>query len=220
MTFLEICKKVDVLLGTQGVFTSVSTTNGFQLLIVEAVRNAWLNIQTSRKDWYFYRTSVSFSTVALQSDYTLAEVFGAGVANPVSEWIIDRFVRSDKTTLTYIPYDNWILEDHTTARDPIYFTAHPNLETAGFLSFDKPDAVYTYDLHYYRKPQSLTLDTDVPICPTEHHDAIVFQAMADLASHLGNSDIYSMAALRANELYGALLRSQIPSRRMIMRPIV
>lgn len=212
MNFLSICKEVDTLVGTQGVFTSVDTTNGFQLMIVEFVRNAWKNIQASRKEWLFYRTNVSFSTVLGQGDYSLIDVFGAGVDNPVGNWIVDRFIRADFTTLSYIPYDKWILEDHTISTNPISFTTSPNSEGAGFLSFDKPDGVYTYTLHYNRKPQILTANTDVPICPSEHHDAIVFQALTDLAAHFGNNDIYSTASVRANALYSNLLRSQNPAK--------
>jgi hypothetical protein len=220
MTYLELCQKTDVLFGSQGVFTSVATTNGFQSLIVKYVQNAWDNIQASRREWDFYRTTVSFSTVLNQMDYSLVEVFGAGVDNPVENWITDRFIRSDYSTLEYIPYDRWILEDHTTARDPRSFTTHPNLETSGFLSFDKPDGVYTYTLHYFRKPQQLSANTDIPICPTEHHDAIVFQALTDLAAHFGNRDIYSTASVRANQLYSNLLRSQNPSKTITPRPFV
>jgi len=218
MTYLEICKKVDVLFGSQGVFTSVTTTNGFQALIVQFVQNAWDNIQASRRHWDFYHTTVNFSTVIDQIDYTLAEVFGIGVDNPVENWITDRFIRANFSTLDYVPYDNWIVEDHTNAREPIYFTNHPNLETEGFLSFDKPDDVYTYTLHYFRKPQQLANNTDIPICPPEHHDAIVFQALTDLAAHFGNNDIYSTASVRANQLYNNLLRSQNPSKTTKQRP--
>ena len=218
MTFLELCQSVDVKLGSQGVFTSVATTNGFQLMIVDFVRNAWNNIQASRRHWDFYRTSVSFSTVAGKMDYDLEDVFGAGVDNPVENWITDRFIKEDFKTLNFIPYDQWIVEDHTSSEQPTDFTHHPNLETDGFLSFDNPDDIYTYTLHYFHKPQTLTDNLDVPICPPEHHDAIVFQALTDLAAHFGNNDIYSTASVRANQLYNNLLRSQNPSKTIKQRP--
>ena len=217
MNFLKICQTVDTLFGSQGVFTSVSTTNGFQLLIVEHVRNAWSNIQASRRHWDFYRTNVAFSTVQSQMEYSLEEVFGAGVDNPVENWITDRFIKDDFMTLNYIPYNEWVIEDHTLEEAPSDFTFHPNLETAGYLIFDKPDAVYDYTLHYFRKPQTLTANADVPICPPEHHDAIVFQALADLAARFGNGDIYSTASIRANQLYNNLLRSQNPAKEIKKR---
>lgn len=212
MTFLEICQRVDVLLGTQGVFSSVTTTNGFQATIVEYVKTAWLDIQVSRREWDFYRTTVSFSTVLNQVDYSLIELFGPGIANPVENWIVDRFVASDYSTLDYIEYDRWIIRENTTAKEPRSFTTHPNLETSGFLSIDKPDGVYTYTLHYFQKPQTLSGNTDIPICPTEHHNAIVYQAVTDLAAFLGNSDLYSTYSVRANSLYNNLLRSQNPDK--------
>lgn len=212
MTFLELCQKTDRLFGSQGVFTSVATTNGFQSLIVQFVQNAWDNIQASRRHWDFYRTDVSFSTVVGQMEYSLEDVFGVAAVNPVENWITDRFVKDDFSTLDFVPYNNWIIEDHTNSREPIYFTNHPNLETAGYLSFDTPDDIYTYTLNYFRKPQQLTDNLNVPICPPEHHDAIVFQALTDLAAHFGNNDIYSTASVRANQLYNNLLRSQNPSK--------
>jgi len=216
-TFLSICQKVDTLLGSQGAFTSVTTTNGFQLMIVEYVKNAWNNIQSTRKDWNFYRKTQSFSTVASQMNYTVNDVFSTSV-DPVENWVVDRFIKdSDLSTLEYVPYDRWIIEDHTTAREPKHFTVHPSSST-GYLSFDNPDDVYTYTLHYFRKPQELSGNTDVPICPTEHHDLIVWQALSDLAQHFGNTDMYSMAAVRANQLYSNLLRSQCPAKSIKLRP--
>lgn len=213
-SFLDICKSVDVLLGSQGVFTSVVTTNGFQQGIVKYVQKAWNNIQVTRKDWKFLRRTVAFSTVLNQESYSLEDIFGVGVANPVGEWVVDRFIKDDFTTLEYIPYETWILQDHSRARDPRKFTINSNAETTAFLVMDKPDGVYNYTLHYNRKPQLLEENTDVPICPTEFHDLIIYQALADLSANLGNSDIYSTSAITANQLYNTLLRSQCPAKRI------
>ena len=83
---------------------------------------------------------------------------------------------------------------------------------------DSADGVYQYTCHYYRKPQVLSIDADIPLCPPEHHDAIVFQAIADLAAYTGNADIYSTSSVRANQLYNNLLRSQNPSKTTKQRP--
>lgn len=220
-SFLEICKSVDVLMGSQGVFTSVVTTNGFQQGIIKYVQKAWKNIQASRSDWKFFRRNVAFSTVTNQDSYTLEEIFGVGVANPVGEWMVDRFIKDDFSILKYVPYEVWILKDHTTARVPHEFSINPNAEGAGYLLIDKPDGVYNYTLHYNRKPQLLEENTDVPICPAEYHDVIVYQAIAEMSGNLGNSDIYSTSSVMANQLYNNLLRSQCPAKKISKaRPFV
>lgn len=229
MTYLELCQKVDVLLGSQGTFSTVATTNGYQQLIVEYVKNAWSNIQATRRFWDFRRAIITWEVTEGKEDYSIEDLFGAGATNPVENWIIDRFIRIPigistveyNEFLTFIPYDDWILEDRRNPQvHPRSFSIFPNPATVSdsLLSIDSPDDEYHYNCHYYLKPQELSVDADVPTCPPEHHDAIIFQALADLAAHLGNPDIYSTASVRANQLYGNLLRSQNVAKNIKMRP--
>lgn len=218
MTYLQLVQKIDALLGSQGVVSSVLAA-GYQGMLAEYTKNAWLNIQALRPDWHFLRTSVSITLTTTSPDYSLADVFPATpTADPVGTFITDRFLLADKSALTYIPYDQWVLEDYSTASAPKVFTVHPSTYT-GYLSFNAVDGTYVVTCHYFRKPQELTANGDIPICPSEYHDAIVFTALADIAAFLGNSEVYSIASVRADNLVGALMRSQNPAKRVKVRSI-
>ena len=215
-SYLALCQKVDTLIGSQGAISSV-TTGGYQGMLATYVKNAWLNIQALRPDWHFLRTKVTFNLTTSSQKYSVLNVFPSSLGvDPVGSFIVDRFLNSDGDKLTYIPYNQWILGDYSTASAPRVFTIHPSSLT-GYLSFNAVDTTYPITAHYFRKPQELTLATDTPLCPSEYHDAIVFTAAADLGAFLGNSDIYSNFSVRADHMVGSLMRSQNPSKRVRAR---
>jgi hypothetical protein len=57
---------------------------------------------------------------------------------------------------------------------PLYYTVAPDKSILfGFT----PNDIYVTDAEYYRSPQTLSADTDIPIMPERYHMAIVYLAM-------------------------------------------
>lgn len=214
-TYLELCRKVDTLMGTQGIISSVNAT-GYQSVLCKYVSNSWNNIQTLRKDWNFLRSKVEITLYNGQIDYTVLDIFGT-LVDPVGEWIIDKFILSDNSVMTYIPYDKWITMKIPSASSPKYFTINPS--SVGYITISPVDSTYGVSAHFFRKPQELLSNEDIPICPSEYHDAITFTALADLAIFLGNSEIASSAIVRSDILVGNLMRSENPVKRVKSRSI-
>lgn len=209
-TFLQLAQKVNTLSGTQGTISSVSAT-GHQAVIVEIVKSAWTDIQNLRPDWDFLKVTSNLSTVVGQTSYDVTDLFGIGGTNIIGSW--RGIVKPDLTQAKKVSMDYYILKDlenlDQTSVNYYSWDAINNL-----LYINPPDAVYSLGLYYYRKPQVLSTNVDVPLGPTELHDAIVYRALVDLGSYIGSADLYQSYLTKSDALIGSLMRSQLPAKRI------
>jgi len=204
MNFLDICKKVNQLGQLQGSLSSVSAT-GYQGELVEVVRKSFLDIQLYRKDWNFLKQSITFSTV--EDEYSNSDV---------AEWKKDMILYGHRP-LQVLDFDTYSKIDlsQETPGIPAYVTIRPNDKA---LLFNPLDAEYSITAHYYRKPQELVNNTDIPILPSEHHYLIVYAALSNLTSYI-SSDIYQVSLNNYNIGMGQLMRKELPGKSVRMRPL-
>lgn len=101
MNNLQLCQAAYRLVGEQGTLDSTTTATGFELVVVNAVREAWLDIQRERNDFTFRKTAQVVEVTEDKQVYT-----------PSSDWSITNFgnydygmVLYDGRALTYYPYD-------------------------------------------------------------------------------------------------------------------
>ncbi len=209
MNFLTIVQKIDAAIGSQGDVISVESS-GYQALLSEYARNAWILIQNLRKDWDFLRTSVDINLTVGKTDYSIFDIFGTSV-DPVSMWKTDSFIYN-YNPLKEIHYDDYLRLDTTsiTATEPSFFVRTIEDHT---LIFNEPDAAYTVTASYYQQSQQLLINSDVPLCPEEHQWAIIYQAASDLCLYLSIPELYTSNETKAKASIGALLRSQNPAKR-------
>lgn len=214
MNFLQIAQKIDQAIGSQGNVSSVEAS-GYQFLLGEYARNAWITIQNLRDDWKFLRTSTDITLTAGKEEYSILDIFST-IDSPVGKWKTDTFLY-DYNDLNYIDYEKYIRIKNQTPSKPQFFTVD---EASNKLFFNEPDAAYSVKAHYFRKPQVLTTNTDVPLCAPEFHYAIMYQAATDLCAYLGIAELHGINKTKADASLGALLRSANPAKKIRSRGIV
>lgn len=225
MTYLQLCQKVNTIVGMQGSFDSVVGAAGYQATIATMVADAWMDIQNLRRDWSFLKTSVDISTTAGKSEYTIFNILGSNTST-IGSWIPNMFFYNEsadqKHLLQNCGYDNYIREsvDQDTQSSPRKYAIDP---VDQHIYLNPPDGVYSITGYYYSKPIDMSLqsspDSYTPIAPVEFHRLIIYQAAAEFSAFLGNGDLFTIYSQKASSLLGDLMRKTIPARRVRTRGI-
>lgn len=184
----------------------------------------WNLIQTAQPDWQFLRLTGEFTTTANQAQYTPqqaeATVDGTtGTAAILASWKKDSFRLStagasyaDEAILGFQPWDvyrNMYQYGNMRAvrSKPVLFTIDPQKN----LWFGAtPDAAYVVNYEFYRTPQTLSADADVPLCPDRFHDLIAFRALRAYGIFMSASEVIGRADSVIDTLYPDLVNDQLP----------
>lgn len=221
MTFLELCQQVGLvsgLISTQNQMTTTVGQVGRQLKIVTFTAMAYRRLQTSRTDWEWLRGTFSHALVIGQADYTPAEL---GIATRFKAFCVDvpvdgyRPMRlynaglgvADSQDLYQISpelYDQVYGRGVQTAQRPTeYALAQGKLFVAV-----KPDAAYTLDGCYWKAPQILAADGDVPELPAHFHDIITWGAIKLISGQEGAFADRAVALGDYSSMYRQLVTEQ------------
>lgn len=201
MNFLDLARRAAIECGVasgSAIVTALPTVTGATGSLGRIcgwVADGWSDLAMAHDDWDFLRSAnalgggVTINTIAGQASYPLGTGPGTvGVtADAFGKW--DRETFRCFPTLTgpngeayidEIPFDDW--------RDAYYFGANRLVQTRPVAIAVGPDnslclgppsnGLYTVTADYYRAPNELVLDTDVPFgLPARFHMCIVYQAM-------------------------------------------
>lgn len=216
MNYLSLCQAVRSRIGLHGTgpSTVVSPTD-VEMDIVDAVKDAWLDIQNSREEWDWMRTTESFETTVSKTNYTKTDL--GGPSNRIARVIKDSFWLNDGTQwgkLTYIDEDTFELlsKNLTVTSVPTYFTVHRN---DGSISVYPPDGVYSCEIDYWKVPQTLAANTDTPELPSQWHNLIVYLAIQKLSSSIASPSTQAEYAQAYATMWGQLARTQLKKKRML-----
>lgn len=212
MNYLDLCKRVNDLVGFQGVVTSTDTT-GYQKVLTGSVRDAWEDIQRYRQEWDFMRGHRQVNVGPTANYYTLDTLWGVD-SEDLSQWL---HVNYDKDRLIQLSYDTYESMDFgEESYKPQYYAIDP--VTKG-LHISPVDAVYTLDVYYIRELQTLVNNSDIPVLPERFHMAIVYGAVVKLSTFVGNATLYDMYSLKYGEIMGQLMREENPPKFIRKRPV-
>ena len=216
MNFLKLCQEVNTYCGFQGSVSSVSVTGGYQAKIIQAVKKAWIDIQTERTEWRFLSYNVQFDTVDGTNEYSPTTIFDP--AEPTIAIWNKGSILYNYTPLIYMDYDLWIRKDLTETQSgtPSHFSIKP--QDNSLLIYPVTD-IYSINAHYWRTPQELLLTATIPILPEKHHWIIVYKAALGLSAFVGNQSIHQDASFNYAKAWGNLMRDENPVQHMYMRPI-
>jgi len=208
MNFLELCQAVSREMGVNEV-ASTSGQTGDAKRIVEWVRNAWLEIQGASAEWNFLWKRVAFQTSSGTKQYTPS-------SSDVNVWDTHYFSvfktsegEDTETALRVMSHRDYKREDIgvPTESRPTHIILVPN---GDMILYPTPDDAYTVQLAYYKHPVSLSADSDTPAIAAHFHSMIVDKAIEYYGVFEEAPNVYQGAALRYQQKFNRLLRSQSP----------
>jgi hypothetical protein len=192
MTYLELVQQAAFESGTFPSLSSVTTVTGQtgrKAQFVDAVKQAWINIQASRNDWFWLRDD--FTSAAILDPTSEFSASDLGVSTRFSRWLFDMRPGedsgwslyltatgvSDEQPLRFMPYNQFrlqFLRGSQTANRPAWFTINPERKV---VLGPAPDADYTIRGERMKSAQALSANSDEPECPADYHMAIVWDAL-------------------------------------------
>lgn len=209
--FLKICRDVIEEAGLSGEGpVTVTNTTGIERRVVGWVRQSWLDIQRYRSDWPWMRKYFSFTTSPGKVRYTLAEL---GLSD-LETWIFDApsafkvslgpAAEVPIGTTTYDQYWRHLRINNVVPAPPAKILEDP--VDHALIIHPIPDGEYQVTILYYRTPQELNADTDIPIIPVgpSWQEIIKWKALMYYAYHDGAPDLSDEASQQYLDMIHAL----------------
>ena len=194
MNYLKLCQRLRSEAGLSGTGPiTVADQSGEMGRVVNWIIEAYEYIQNLHTDWRFLQTSFNFPTIIANAEYTPASVS----IDDLSSWVTDDLrvylVEADEDYLIYKPWEGFRqVYQYGSSRSqtgrPTVFTVKPD-ESLFFFAI--PDAVYTIDGQYFKKPDIMSIDTDSPVFKSNYHMAIVWKALMLYGAYAGAPDAYA-----------------------------
>ena len=196
MNFLALANTLKSKCRVQGAPMGAVTgqTADYQRLI-GFVNEAWMDLQRSRENWNWMRTTAQFPTVNGQALYTIANIgltdFGNWADQTFRLWDTAAGQISEQF-LFYLNYETWrdryqFGAFRTTLSQPLEVTVAPNFAIG---LGPVPLAGYTILGDYYREPSEMVDPGDVPALPARYHMLIVYKAMMLYGATEAASEVY------------------------------
>ena len=238
MTFLQLCQYVqryiaggNDLPGSGNPTTTVAQT-GLYLEIVGWVQDAYRDIQQEDSGWLFRQAEGVLLLTSARSSYAKATV---QVQLPTYERIYPykngdiEFISGTDTGSSlglittancyYIPFEKWggvvtraqNAPSQNPAPLPPYFTVTPNESLAFFPipTWTGADGPTTMTFQYTQTILNLVNDADVPVWPSEWHDAIAWRAIRYWAMVRESASKYQIADMEYKRSMAALRQEML-----------
>lgn len=198
MTFLELCQKAGTdsgLISYQNRPTTVAGATGRWAGIVAFTAQSWSDIQRSRGDWEFNRDSFSHALTIGQASYTPAQL---GITERFSRFAVDAKAAgyqpmhcydpaigvADDASLWQISPECWQMIYGRGPQTPTKPTEYA-LASGKLFVGSQPDKAYVLAGDYWKSPQVLAADSDVPDLPEHFHDIIAWKAIMKISGKDG-----------------------------------
>ncbi|MBQ1784633.1 MAG: hypothetical protein II007_13385 [Gammaproteobacteria bacterium] len=206
MNFLQLCQAVvrEAGLSGNGPATVVNQT-GMLGRIVAWVADAWADIQRERTDWRFLWRVSNAALVIGKQLYTYADLGAADAARISAIYLIRD---GQRHRLDGCLCDERVaILNRTNTGMPAAFVELPDRT----VLFDAlPDAAMSVEVEYYRKPQVLAANGDVPLVAEQYHRAIVQRALIAYAAFDEAQTLLQMAGARYEREYGQMVNDLTP----------
>ena len=223
-TYKDLVLLTRLLCGMQGTGpSSVLNVQGVEEVLVRMVRDAYVDVQNQREEWNFLLDDGTFSTQIGVDTYNLTAIFGTPTP-PLKKYKVDSFrITETNGSQIYLKnLDRDVLEarylNDVQQKLPTQYAINP--ENNALIFKPIPNGLYTVNFRYWRSPEILSADTQVPLLPLSFHNLIAYAAAAKMAVYLGSPELYQEYSQKANGMLGQLMRMEIPKMRLRNRPMV
>ena len=227
MTYLTLCSDTRRECRMNGTGPSAVTgQTGLLADVVAWVANAYTELQQSRENWRWLRSTFTVNTVAETDAYAYTVCTDSRLSATISRfarwWPFDEMGEDGVTcylTSTgvageqYLQYIAWAdfrtlyKRGTQTSGQPMHFTIDPQNR---LVLGPKPSAIYTISGEYQMSPQVLTADDDVPEMPTQFHQLIVYMAMEKYGAAKSELEVFNRGALEGGRMLERLEANQLP----------
>lgn len=220
MTFLELINRARRECGVSGAaVATVVNQIGETQRFVDWVATAWSDIQLLHDEWQFLNQPFDFPTTAGKQTYLITDPEIEAAAPGIRSWDPDKF-RIYTDAVNYgdemiLPYMDWptfrntyqYAQSQTNRAKPSAVAVDPHFS---LLFGNIPDQVYRIRGRYWRWPQELVLDTDVPLMPEPFHILIVYKVMMDYGAFEAAPEVYNRGETKYDNLLLQLQAKQLP----------
>lgn len=217
MDFLSICRRLKRearVSGATNTPASVTGQSGEMLNLVEWVQSAYQDIQNDQPEWEFLRADFSFQTVSGASSYSpvaagLTELLKWRVRD---EYSIRCYLNCVNNEQPIIPISweemrsRYFGSNRTQTGRPVECAVKPD---NSLIFWPVPNGIYTVVGEYYKQPQTLTANTDIPIFPGAYHMALVWLALRYTAAYQAAPEKYAHSDNEYSRLLNALRHDQL-----------
>ena len=222
MTFLELVNMARREGGAAGGQAPLTTLGG--VLSFENTRwknwiaDSWRDIQTFKRTWTFMEREFTFQTTAGVQQYVAGTL--STPLTSFANWNRKTF-RCYRTAIGYsdeqlLPFLDWetfrnlyqYSSMRTTQQRPVVYTIDPLKK---LLLGPLPDDAYTIEGWYYKAPQTLVADADVPELDDEFHDLIVYWAIQKYAFYEAAPEALERAKSEGGPMLAQLTMDYLPS---------
>jgi hypothetical protein len=225
-TFLQICLDAWEESGLSGTGPSdVTKATGIQKRMVGWVRQSWIDIQQFRSDWPWMYKPFSFNTSANKQSYPLTELN----LTDVERWIFKGasiYKTADgvagEQDIGALTYEIWWINYRKGLQIPampgrLFFDPVDN----SLMVFPVPEDEYTIVLRYYKAPQRLAINGDIPTIPTNEawQEIIKWRALYLYAFHDGAPALLDEAEFQYDEMITAMDNRYGQAMNIVGRPI-
>lgn len=189
--------------------------------IVKWVNTAWNNIQISRANWLWMYDTFQAETVPGLASYSPLQLgitrFDHFIADRRSMTIQKKdLARSDEQFIPYIDRDHYKYFYGIGAQEPgrpsCYHVSHDGQLFLGPM----PDDEYIIRGEYYKSPQVLVNDDDLPEVPRKHRPIIAWQALILLSQYDEGQLAVAFARMNYQNHFQELLRDELPQVRFAL----
>jgi len=201
MTFLELCQALRREVGAAGTGpANVEGQSGEYARLVEWVRNEWIRLQERHERWRF---SWARGEVELSEDFR-------DYALPADLGVLDHeFVYIGDTKINLITWEDFRTEYRAPSGQSVIRTA--SIAPDGLIHFESfPAEGATLEFEYWKRPQRLEANTDVPRCPREYHYAIVYAAMFQYGLYENAPEVVEQARYSFDKVYQEMVNRELP----------
>lgn len=201
MTYLELCHRLRDEVGGdgRGPVTVVNQRDEYRR-VVNWIRDAWLEIQGWRPDWQWAMERASLPVEADQQEVDPPEDMAC--------WDSES-VRFDGRRLAVMGWRDFSRLAKATRGDvPTRITA----PIGGTLLLDRaPASPGELKFDYWRTPQRLEKDDDVPRLPEQYHMLIVYQAAIQMGYYIGSAELIERATRNADRMTSGMAHTHLPN---------
>jgi hypothetical protein len=156
-------------------------------------------------------TAIYAAETFLGSEQAFIKDYEFYTVNGIQSFDVDTFKyykKSDgpsyKSHLSYLAYSEFVEKsnDYSSTSDPIFITVTP---TKSIRVWPAPDDTFVVCAEAFRKPQSMTANTDIPILPENFHMMIVWKGLIDYAGFEESGAIFKYASIQFDAFYTQLV---------------